>query len=258
MIKDKTTIIRTIINTILTTLIFLFFLKEESLELADVLSVILISISFSLINNKKYGTFSIIFLALVFYLRPEVISKDELLFILVLASSAESIMRDSSTSIIVGLLARYNIFLFVFALIVMIIYGKDKKVETMFRIIASFFIAYLAYSYDNGLALSQLQTLTVSIINYKDQLLLFLLLIPLAAMAYVREVELTDAITMTLALIFTMLTNSMLLMYVAIYFKCGHPYVIKAIQKVFKDTKNKIEKEWNLNYKRNKSYYSVE
>ena len=243
MIKDKTTIIRTIINTILTTLIFLFFLKEESLELADVLSVILISISFSLINNKKYGTFSIIFLALVFYLRPEVISKDELLFILVLASSAESIMRDSSTSIIVGLLARYNILLFVFALIVMIIYGKDKKVETMFRIIASFFIAYLAYSYDNGLALSQLQTLTVSIINYKDQLLLFLLLIPLAAMAYVREVELTDAVTMTLALIFTMLTNSMLLMYVAIYFKCGHSYVIKAIQKVFKDTKNKIEKE---------------
>ena len=152
-------------------------------------------------------------------------------------------MRDSSTSIIVGLLARYNILLFVFALIVMIIYGKDKKVETMFRIIASFFIAYLAYSYDNGLALSQLQTLTVSIINYKDQLLLFLLLIPLAAMAYVREVELTDAVTMTLALIFTMLTNSMLLMYVAIYFKCGHPYVIKAIQKVFKDTKNKIEKE---------------
>ena len=243
MIKDKTTIIRTIINTILTTLIFLFFLKEESLELADVLSIILISISFSLINNKKYGTFSIIFLALVFYLRPEVISKDELLFILVLASSAESIMRDSSTSIIVGLLARYNILLFVFALIVMIIYGKDKKVETMFRIIASFFIAYLAYSYDNGLALSQLQTLTVSIINYKDQLLLFLLLIPLAAMAYVREVELTDAVTMTLALIFTMLTNSMLLMYVAIYFKCGHPYVIKSIQKVFKDTKNKIEKE---------------
>ena len=243
MVKDKTTIIRTIINTILTTLIFLFFLKEESLELADVLSVILISISFSLINNKKYGTFSIIFLALVFYLRPEVISKDELLFILVLASSAESIMRDSSTSIIVGLLARYNILLFVFALIVMIIYGKDKKVETMFRIIASFFIAYLAYSYDNGLALSQLQTLTVSIINYKDQLLLFLLLIPLAAMAYVREVELTDAITMTLALIFTMLTNSMLLMYVAIYFKCGHTYVIKAIQKVFKDTKNKIAKE---------------
>ena len=109
MVKDKTTIIRTIINTILTTLIFLFFLKEESLELADVLSIILISISFSLINNKKYGTFSIIFLALVFYLRPEVISKDELLFILVLASSAESIMRDSSTSIIVGLLARYNI-----------------------------------------------------------------------------------------------------------------------------------------------------
>lgn len=243
MIKDKTTIIRTIINTILTTLIFLFFLKEESLELADVLSVILISISFSLINNKKYGTFSIIFLALVFYLRPEVISKDELLFILVLASSAESIMRDSSTSIIVGLLARYNILLFVFALIVMIIYGKDKKVETMFRIIGSLFIAYLAYSYDKGLALSQLQTLTVSIINYKDQLLLFLLLIPLAAMAYVREVELTDAVTMTLALIFTMLTNSMLLMYVAIYFKCGHPYVIKAIQKVFKDTKNKIAKE---------------
>ena len=258
MIKDKTTIIRTIINTILTTLIFLFFLKEESLELADVLSVILISISFSLINNKKYGTFSIIFLSLVFYLRPEVISKDELLFILVLASSAESIMRDSSTSIIVGLLARYNILLFVFALIVMIIYGKDKKVETMFRIIGSLFIAYLAYSYDKGLALSQLQTLTVSIINYKDQLLLFLLLIPLAAMAYVREVELTDAVTMTLALIFTMLTNSMLLMYVAIYFKCGHPYVIKAIQKVFKDTKNKIEKEWNLNYKRNKSYYSTE
>ena len=243
MVKDKTTIIRTIINTILTTLIFLFFLKEESLELADVLSIILISISFSLINNKKYGTFSIIFLALVFYLRPEVISKDELLFILVLASSAESIMRDSSTSIIVGLLARYNILLFVFALIVMIIYGKDKKVETMFRIIASLFIAYLAYSYDNGLALSQLQTLTVSIINYKDQLLLFLLLIPLAAMAYVREVELTDAVTMTLALIFTMLTNSMLLMYVTIYFKCGHPYVIKAIQKVFKDTKNKIAKE---------------
>lgn len=243
MIKDKTTIIRTIINTILTTLIFLFFLKEESLELADVLSVILISISFSLINNKKYGTFSIIFLSLVFYLRPEVISKDELLFILVLASSAESIMRDSSTSIIVGLLARYNILLFVFALIVMIIYGKDKKVETMFRIIGSLFIAYLAYSYDKGLALSQLQTLTVSIINYKDQLLLFLLLIPLAAMAYVREVELTDAVTMTLALIFTMLTNSMLLMYVAIYFKCGHPYVIKAIQKVFKDTKNKIAKE---------------
>ena len=240
MIKDKTTIIRTIINTILTTLIFLFFLKEESLELADVLSVILISISFSLINNKKYGTFSIIFLALVFYLRPEVISKDELLFILVLASSAESIMRDSSTSIIVGLLARYNILLFVFALIVMIIYGKDKKVETMFRIIGSLFIAYLAYSYDKGLALSQLQTLTVSIINHKDQLLLFLLLIPLAAMAYVREVELTDAVTMTLALIFTMLTNSMLLMYVAIYFKCGHPYVIKAIQKVFIDTKNKI------------------
>ena len=243
MVKDKTTIIRTIINTILTTLIFLFFLKEESLELADVLSIILISISFSLINNKKYSTFSIIFLALVFYLRPEIVSKDELLFILVLASSAESIMRDSSTSIIVGLLARYNILLFVFALIVMIIYGKDKKVETMFRIIASFFIAYLAYSYDNGLALSQLQTLTVSIINYKDQLLLFLLLIPLAAMAYVREVELTDAVTMTLALIFTMLTNSMLLMYVAIYFKCGHTYVIKAIQKVFKDTKNKIEKE---------------
>lgn len=243
MIKDKTTIIRTIMNIILTTLIFLFFLKEESLELADVLSVILISISFSLINNKKYGTFSIIFLALIFYLRPEIVSKDELLFILVLASSAESIMRDSSTSIIVGLLVRYNILLFVFALIVMIIYGKDKKVETMFRIIASFFIAYLAYSYDNGLALSQLQTLTVSIINYKDQLLLFLLLIPLAAMAYVREVELTDAVTMTLALIFTMLTNSMLLMYVAIYFKCGHPYVIKAIQKVFKDTKNKIEKE---------------
>ena len=243
MIKDKTTIIRTIINTILTTLIFLFFLKEESLELADVLSVILISISFSLINNKKYGTFSIIFLALVFYLRLEIVSKDELLFILVLASSAESIMRDSSTSIIVGLLARYNILLFVFALIVMIIYGKDKKVETMFRIIASFFIAYLAYSYDKGLALSQLQTLTVSIINYKDQLLLFLLLIPLAAMAYVREVELTDAVTMTLALIFTMLTNSMLLMYVAIYFKCGHPYVIKAIQKVFIDTKNRIEKE---------------
>ena len=240
MIKDKTTIIRTIINTILTTLIFLFFLKEESLELADVLSVILISISFSLINNKKYGIFSIIFLALVFYLRPEVISKDELLFILVLASSAESIMRDSSTSIIVGLLARYNILLFVFALIVMIIYGKDKKVETMFRIIGSLFIAYLAYSYDKGLALSQLQTLTVSIINHKDQLLLFLLLIPLAAMAYVREVELTDAVTMTLALIFTMLTNSMLLMYVAIYFKCGHPYVIKAIQKVFIDTKNKI------------------
>ena len=243
MIKDKTTIIRTIINTILTTLIFLFFLKEESLELADVLSIILISISFSLINNKKYGIFSIIFLALVFYLRPEVISKDELLFILVLVSSAESIMRDSSTSIIVGLLARYNILLFVFALIVMIIYGKDKKVETMFRIIGSLFIAYLAYSYDKGLALSQLQTLTVSIINYKDQLLLFLLLIPLAAMAYVREVELTDAVTMTLALIFTMLTNSMLLMYVAIYFKCGHPYVIKAMQKVFKDTKNKIEKE---------------
>ena len=243
MIKDKTTIIRTIMNIILTTLIFLFFLKEESLELADVLSVILISISFSLINNKKYGTFSIIFLALIFYLRPEIVSKDELLFILVLASSAESIMRDSSTSIIVGLLARYNILLFVFALIVMIIYGKDKKVETMFRIIASFFIAYLAYSYDKGLALSQLQTLTVSIINYKDQLLLFLLLIPLAAMAYVREVELTDAVTMTLALIFTMLTNSMLLMYVAIYFKCGHPYVIKAIQKVFKDTKNKIAKE---------------
>ena len=243
MIKDKTTIIRTIINTILTTLIFLFFLKEESLELADVLSIILISISFSLLNNKKYGTFSIIFLSLVFYLRPEVISKDELLFILVLASSAESIMRDSSTSIIVGLLARYNILLFVFALIVMIIYGKDKKVETMFRIIGSLFIAYLAYSYDKGLALSQLQTLTVSIINYKDQLLLFLLLIPLAAMAYVREVELTDAVTMTLALIFTMLTNSMLLMYVAIYFKCGHPYVIKAIQKVFKDTKNKIAKE---------------
>ena len=240
MVKDKTTIIRTIINTILTTLIFLFFLKEESLELADVLSVILISISFSLINNKKYGIFSIIFLALVFYLRPEVISKDELLFILVLASSAESIMRDSSTSIIVGLLARYNILLFVFALIVMIIYGKDKKVETMFRIIGSLFIAYLAYSYDKGLALSQLQTLTVSIINHKDQLLLFLLLIPLAAMAYVREVELTDAVTMTLALIFTMLTNSMLLMYVAIYFKCGHPYVIKAIQKVFIDTKNKI------------------
>ena len=243
MVKDKTTIIRTIINTILTTLIFLFFLKEESLELADVLSVILISISFSLINNKKYGTFSIIFLALVFYLRPEIVSKDELLFILVLASSAESIMRDSSTSIIVGLLARYNILLFVFALIVMIIYGKDKKVETMFRIIGSLFIAYLAYSYDKGLALSQLQTLTVSIINYKDQLLLFLLLIPLAAMAYVREVELTDAVTMTLALIFTMLTNSMLLMYVAIYFKCGHPYVIKAIQKVFIDTKNRIEKE---------------
>lgn len=243
MIKDKTTIIRTIMNIILTTLIFLFFLKEESLELADVLSVILISISFSLINNKKYGTFSIIFLALVFYLRPEIVSKDELLFILVLASSAESIMRDSSTSIIVGLLARYNILLFVFALIVMIIYGKDKKVETMFRIIGSLFIAYLAYSYDKGLALSQLQTLTVSIINYKDQLLLFLLLIPLAAMAYVREVELTDAVTMTLALIFTMLTNSMLLMYVAIYFKCGHPYVIKAIQKVFKDTKNKIAKE---------------
>lgn len=243
MVKDKTTIIRTIINTILTTLIFLFFLKEESLELADVLSVILISISFSLLNNKKYGTFSIIFLALIFYLRPEIVSKDELLFILVLASSAESIMRDSSTSIIVGLLARYNILLFVFALIVMIIYGKDKKVETMFRIIASFFIAYLAYSYDKGLALSQLQTLTVSIINYKDQLLLFLLLIPLAAMAYVKDVELTDAVTMTLALIFTMLTNSMLLMYVAIYFKCGHPYVIKAIQKVFKDTKNKIEKE---------------
>lgn len=258
MVKDKTTIIRTIINTILTTLIFLFFLKEESLELADVLSVILISISFSLLNNKKYGTFSIIFLALIFYLRPEIVSKDELLFILVLASSAESIMRDSSTSIIVGLLARYNILLFVFALIVMIIYGKDKKVETMFRIIASFFIAYLAYSYDKGLALSQLQTLTVSIINYKDQLLLFLLLIPLAAMAYVKDVELTDAVTMTLALIFTMLTNSMLLMYVAIYFKCGHPYVIKAIQKVFKDTKNKIEKEWNLNYKRNKSYYSTE
>ena len=243
MVKDKTTIIRTIINTILTTLIFLSFLKEESLELADVLSIILISISFSLINNKKYGIFSIIFLALVFYLRPEVISKDELLFILVLASSAESIMRDSSTSIIVGLLARYNILLFVFALIVMIIYGKDKKVETMFRIIGSLFIAYLAYSYDKGLALSQLQTLTVSIINYKDQLLLFLLLIPLAAMAYVREVELTDAVTMTLALIFTMLTNSMLLMYVAIYFKCGHPYVIKVIQKVFKDTKNKIAKE---------------
>ena len=243
MIKDKTTIIRTIMNIILTTLIFLFFLKEESLELADVLSVILISISFSLINNKKYGTFSIIFLALIFYLRPEIVSKDELLFILVLASSAESIMRDSSTSIIVGLLARYNILLFVFALIVMIIYGKDKKVETMFRIIGSLFIAYLAYSYDKGLALSQLQTLTVSIINYKDQLLLFLLLIPLAAMAYVREVELTDAVTMTLALIFTILTNSMLLMYVAIYFKCGHPYVIKAIQKVFKDTKNKIAKE---------------
>ena len=243
MIKDKTTIIRTIINTILTTLIFLFFLKEESLELADVLSIILISISFSLLNNKKYGTFSIIFLALVFYLRPEIVSKDELLFILVLASSAESIMRDSSTSIIVGLLARYNILLFVFALIVMIIYGKDKKVETMFRIIGSLFIAYLAYSYDKGLALSQLQTLTVSIINYKDQLLLFLLLIPLAAMAYVKDVELTDAVTMTLALIFTMLTNSMLLMYVAIYFKCGHPYVIKAIQKVFKDTKNKIAKE---------------
>ena len=243
MIKDKTTIIRTIMNIILTTLIFLFFLKEESLGLVDVLSVILISISFSLINNKKYGTFSVIFLALIFYLRPEIVSKDELLFILVLASSAESIMRDSSTSIIVGLLARYNILLFVFALIVMIIYGKDKKVETMFRIIASLFIAYLAYSYDKGLALSQLQTLTVSIINYKDQLLLFLLLIPLAAMAYVREVELTDAVTMTLALIFTMLTNSMLLMYVAIYFKCGHPYVIKAIQKVFIDTKNKIAKE---------------
>lgn len=246
MIKDKTTIIRTIINVILTTLIFLFFLKEESLELADVLSVILISISFSLINNKKYGTFSVIFLALVFYLRPEIVSKDELLFILVLASSAESIMRDSSTSIIVGLLARYNILLFVFALIVMIIYGKDKKVETMFRIIGSLFIAYLAYSYDNGLALSQLQTLTVSIINYKDQLLLFLLLIPLAAMAYVRDVELTDAVTMTLALIFTMLTNSMLLMYVAIYFKCGHPYVIEAIQKVFKDTKNKIAMKAHL------------
>ena len=243
MIKDKTTIIRTVINTILTALIFLFFLKEESLELADVLSVILISISFSLINNKKYGTFSVIFLALVFYLRPETISKEELLFILVLASSAESIMRDSYTSIIVGLLARYNILLFVFALIVMIIYGKDKKVETMFKIIGSLFIAYLAYSYDNGLALSQLQTLTVTIINYKDQLLLFLLLIPLAAMAYVRDVELTDAVTMTLALIFTMLTNSMLLMYVSIYFKCGHSYVIKAIQKVFKDTKNKIAKE---------------